>query len=197
MSQSAFLVEIVDRPTGWDFNNVSTLIIAGLALVVSVISAGFNIWSWRKQGAVAQTSIELLHEDALWLSVSNIGRLPARVEPIIVSDAQTYDWCRLPIQDFSFSDKGFEKIMEPGEYLAGSVPLQEFAIIMHDQNRKLKDIKIAIRFAGKNLRIGIPRRIRKKIIHRIREEAWEICQLRQSQSRRHKPCLKLERIANR
>ncbi|WP_236163579.1 hypothetical protein [Corynebacterium ammoniagenes] len=180
-------VEVVQQQSGWDLLDISTVLIAGFALAVSIVSAGFNIWSWHRQGPRPHTSIQKLHDKALWLSVSNIGRMPAKVEPIIVSDEKAFDWCRLPIPDFSFSDDGHQKIMNPGDYIAGAVPLKEFAIVMHDNKRKLKDVRVVIRFAGRDLRIKIPRKIRRQIFGNIRNEIWDVCEHRQKQRRPHHP----------
>lgn len=159
-------VEIVKQPSsGWEPKDIAGSILTVLSLGVSIMAFWFSLKSWRMQGPVAKIRfLDFEPEFGVWLSIANVGRETGLLEPVVVSHSKGYDWCRLPIEDFSFVDEPkHRKMLVPGEYIAGLVPIREFAIAMRDSKLPLKKIGIRAWFAGKGLNLKVPRKFRQKM----------------------------------
>lgn len=166
-------VEIVKQPpSGWEAKDVAGLLIAGLSLLVSGVAFWFSLKSWKMQGPVLKIRFqEFDPQYGVWLSMSNVGRETGLLESVIVSYTKGYDWCRLPVKDFSFAgEPNHCKMLVPGEYISGQVPIREFAIAMEDSNLPLKSVGIRVRFAGQELNIKLPRKERRAIEPYVEEE---------------------------
>lgn len=159
-------VEIVKQPlVGWEPRDFSGLVLAGLSLVVSIAAIWFSLKSWRMQGPVAKIRFQDFEpEFGVWLSIANVGRETGLLEPVVVSYTKDFDWCRLPIEAFSFmKEPKSRKMLMPGEYIAGQVSIREFATVMRESDLPLKKIGIQVWFAGKDLSIKVPRKFRRRI----------------------------------
>lgn len=174
-------VEIVKQPSsGWEAKDVSGSLIAGLSLLVSCVAFWFSLKSWRMQGPVIKIRFqEYVPRFGVWLSMSNVGRETGLLENVAVGYTKEYDWCRLPVSDFCFWDEpNRRKLLAPGEYISGVVPIREFAAAMEDSGLPLKSVGIQIRFAGQELNVKLPRKERRAIEPYVEAERERIRDIR-------------------
>lgn len=178
-------VEIVKQPSsGWEAKDVAGSLIAGLSLLVSCVAFWFSLKSWRMQGPVIKIRFqEFDPQFGVWLSMSNVGRETGLLERVAVSYTKEYDWCRLPVEDFSFFDEpNHRKLLAPGEYISGEVPNREFAAAMEDSGVPLKSVVIQVRFAGQELNVKLPRKERRAIEPYVEAERKRIRDIRMKRS---------------
>lgn len=159
-------VEIVRQPeSGWSATEVFTLAFAALSLLVSMGALAFSFKSWKMQGPVAKIRISEYDPSlGVWVSIVNVGRETGLLEPVQINGANGYDWCVLPVSDFSFCDQPNQcKMLQPGEYISGSIDNQDFARVLLNSDAELKDIGVRARFAGRELNVKVPRKIRREM----------------------------------
>lgn len=174
-------VEIVKQPSsGWEAKDIAGSLIAGLSLLVSCVAFWFSLKSWRMQGPVIKIRFqEFEAHTGVWLSMSNVGREPGLLESVVVSYTKEYDWCRVPVSDFTFSDEpNHRKLLAPGEYISGVVPIGEFAAAMEDSGLPLKSVGTQVRFAGQELNVKLPRKLRRAIEPYVEAERERIRNIR-------------------
>ena len=174
-------VEIIKQPSsGWEAKDVTASIISGLSSVVSIVAVYFSLKSWKMQGPVAKIRFqEYSPELGTWLSISNVGRETGLLEKICVSAAKEYDWCVLAINDFSFADEPDNcKMLAPGEFISGEIPIRDFALAMEDSDSPLRKIGIQVRFAGEERKIKLPRKVRKKLKPYVLKDRQEVKKIR-------------------
>lgn len=175
----AFPVEITNpQPETWSAPTVATLIIAGFALLVSLVSAAFNIWSWKAQGInghlEAFETPGLDHEGklSLYLILTNTGRMPLPVMVLGMRRKQ-YPWSKSPLLEV-FNGRGdfpsIEKLasgprprIEPAEDMTAAISMADILEICKKNNFPLRQVEFVATTSVKDFRTRMSREARKHI----------------------------------
>lgn len=175
----ALPVEIVNpQPESWTGPVVLTLAIAGAALVVSLISAGFNVWSWKAQGVNGHLKVfpdigeDASGETSICLVLTNTGRMPLPVMLLGMGKK----WCpfdrRAPFKllegygefpSLYDHEDGPRPKIEPAEDMSGMVGVEEILEFCKEHRLTLHQVEFTVTTSVKDFRARIPRAVRKTI----------------------------------
>lgn len=114
-AQRAIPVEVTELPsTGWSSVTVMTLIVSVLAIILSAVALGWQVYSWKHNGPKTKISADsgiafgpLGDFEILSFSVSNKGRASTQISSV----------------DFLRSDGGGIVALFPTAFMQGSFPI--------------------------------------------------------------------------
>lgn len=175
----AFPVEITNpQPETWSAPTVATLIIAGFALLVSLGSAAFNIWSWKAQGLDGHLKVfPEMSEDAdgdmsIFVVLTNTGRMPLPVM-LLGMGRKWYPFHRTaPFEilegygefpSLYDHEDGPRPKIEPFEDMSGPVSVSEILKFCQNNNLSLRQIQFVVTTSVKDFYARIPRPLRMEI----------------------------------